>query len=120
MKNVTWKIRPAFCLGLVVVLSYLVSSHTSVAAERRVLMEKFTADWCYWCQFVGRGLNMLIEEFPDDVIAIDIHVSDPDETVWGLQRDTFYDVTGLPTTWVDGVESMVGAQGGDDDYENCN
>jgi len=40
---------------------------------------------------------------------LQIHLGDGYATTWGNQRDTFYNVTGTPTAWFDGITSVVGA-----------
>ncbi len=40
---------------------------------------------------------------------LQIHIGDGYTTTWGNQRDTFYNVTGTPTAWFDGITSLVGA-----------
>jgi hypothetical protein len=40
---------------------------------------------------------------------LQIHVLDDYATTWGNYRQTFYNVTGEPTAWFDGILSVVGA-----------
>ncbi|MHC4064276.1 MAG: fibronectin type III domain-containing protein, partial [Planctomycetota bacterium] len=47
---------------------------------------------------------------PDTFTTIFIHTpGDPYWTSWGIARDNFYNVTGTPTSWFDGVTGLVGA-----------
>ena len=45
----------------------------------------------------------------DNFIAIDCHTSGSVSTSWTIERANWYGVTGLPTTWFDGVLECVGA-----------
>ncbi|MBP7745556.1 MAG: hypothetical protein KA383_05445 [Phycisphaerae bacterium] len=40
---------------------------------------------------------------------LQIHIGDSYATGWGNTRDNFYNVTGTPTAWFDGITSVVGA-----------
>ena len=45
----------------------------------------------------------------DDFFSMQLHIGDAYSFAWTGQRQTFYGVTGTPTTWFDGVLSCVGA-----------
>ncbi|MFQ5806383.1 MAG: dockerin type I domain-containing protein [Phycisphaerae bacterium] len=50
-----------------------------------------------------------MNEYPDDIVAIQLHIWDDYETNWTIRRASFYNVDGTPTTWFDGVLECVGA-----------
>jgi hypothetical protein len=52
---------------------------------------------------------MMLNNYPDTFIAVEIHTTGQYTTQWGNQRITFYGVSGTPTAWFDGVDPLVGA-----------
>jgi len=52
---------------------------------------------------------MLLDEFPQSFVPLQIHVSDPYQTEWGDARKEYYGVTATPSCWFDGTLSCVGA-----------
>jgi len=85
------------------------SLSTARAADRKVLFEEFTATWCGPCVPVGQALSDLLNNYPDDVAFIQIHGSDSYTYTWGIQRASFYGLTGFPTIECDGILEQVGA-----------
>ncbi len=84
----------------------------AVAVPRKVLAENFTATWCTpYCEQVAEGMMLLMEEFPDSFIGMQIHGADDYATAWGDSRFEFYNLTGFPGVWVDGVQSLIGSFG---------
>ncbi len=81
----------------------------ATAADRVVLVEEFTATWCGPCEYAGRAMSQLIDDYPGRLAAFQIHVSDAYATTWGDQRANFYNVTGIPDTWFDGRFEALGA-----------
>ena len=81
------------------------------AAPRKVIGENFTATWCTYCPAVAQGMILLMEEFPDTFLGFQIHGGDNYATAWGNSRLNFYNVSGYPTVWMDGVLSQVGSYG---------
>ncbi len=59
-----------------------------------------------------------MNDYPNDIVAIQCHVGDPYQTTWTSQRASFYGVTGVPTTWFDGVLVREGAYTNDDQMYN--
>lgn len=49
----------------------------SKAAPQRVVLEEFTGTWCGWCPLGTVALNLLNQEFGDNVVTIAIHNGDP-------------------------------------------
>ncbi len=79
------------------------------AADRVVLVEEFTATWCGPCEYAGRAMSQLIDDYPGRLAAYQIHVSDAYATTWGNSRANFYNVTAIPDTWFDGRFEELGA-----------
>jgi thiol-disulfide isomerase/thioredoxin len=72
-----------------------------------VVCEEFTGTWCAYCPGAAMGLDDLITNaWPVAVIAY--HINDTLQTPAGLIRNSYYDITGLPTVQFDGIESVVG------------
>jgi hypothetical protein len=92
-------------------LTLLLPTVTIDAAPRTVICENFTATWCVYCPDVANGLIMLMDEFPDTCISMQVHGQDDYATSWGNNRHVFYSIPGYPTVWMDGVFSQVGSYG---------
>ncbi len=50
-----------------------------------------------------------MNDYPNDFVAIELHIADRYRTEWTVERAGFYGVAGTPTTWFDGVEVAEGA-----------
>ncbi len=88
----------------------LLSSSFSYSAQRIIVAEEFTATWCTYCPGAARGLDELYERVYDSVVVIAYHssTSDPFYTSESAQRASYYNLSGYPTTWFDGILSEVG------------
>jgi thiol-disulfide isomerase/thioredoxin len=63
---------------------------------RRVVVEEFTGTWCGFCTRGTLGLELLNEEYGDDIITIAVHDNDP------MVADTYtIGVSSFPTAKVD-------------------
>ena len=90
----------------------LITSGAAQAADRKVLGEQFTATWCGPCANVRQASSMLIDNYPDDVVMLQIHVwQDGYDFPWTNARATFYGVTGIPDVWFDGLVNHHGSHG---------
>jgi len=85
------------------------AASVATAAERKVLVEEFTATWCGPCENAGRAMSQLIDNFPGELVSLQEHISDDYTIAWSETRANFYGVTGIPTTAFDGVTRHVGA-----------
>jgi hypothetical protein len=54
---------------------------------------------------------MMLDDYPDTFVLLQIHYFDAYSTPWGDQRADFYGVSLTPTAWFDGVEECVGTYG---------
>ena len=100
--------RSGLCLCATLVLWAGIANPVR-AADRVVLVEEFTATWCGPCEYAGRAMSQLLDDYPGRLAAFQIHVSDAYATSWGDQRASFYNVTGIPDTWFDGRFEALGA-----------
>jgi len=55
----------------------------------------------------------MLVEFPSQIVVAEHHLGDQWSTTFGNSRDSFYNVTGTPTVWFDGLLEAVGS------YSNC-
>ena len=54
-----------------------------------------------------------MDNYPDTFVALNLHTSGSASTPWTIQRANWYNVSGVPTVWFDGVSDCVGAMGSD-------
>ena len=84
---------------------------SALAAKRLVIAEEFTATWCTYCPSVAEALDQLQNDRPNDIVGMLIHCGDSYATSWGNQRQNFYSVSGYPSIFMDGWNSMAGSYG---------
>lgn len=82
---------------------------TAPAAERVVLVEEFTNQWCHSCGVAGEAFTLLLDTYPDSFAFVQMHVNDPTATPWGDARYAFYGGTATPWVAFDGVDIVAGA-----------
>ncbi|MEM9659994.1 MAG: hypothetical protein AAF961_16645, partial [Planctomycetota bacterium] len=88
------------------------ASTESTAAERLVMMEKFSASWCPHCATASEAIDMLLDSHGDDFITLDAFsaTSGRYATDWGVDRAfNFYSLQSYPTTVFDGLQGFAGA-----------
>lgn len=73
----------------------------------KVLFEIATGTWCQFCPGAAKGADDMVHN-GHDVAIIEYHGGDSYENTSSLDRISYYNVTGYPTTKVDGVLEMVG------------
>ena len=68
-------------------------------AQRAVLVEAFTSQTCIYCPSAAKGVDSLKKVYKDTVTVVDYvyGLSNSDANV----RFSYYDVSGVPTTWFD-------------------
>lgn len=67
---------------------------------RRSLALKFTATWCQFCPFMSQALEEASEEFPDHIVAMNMHILSSNEALVYPNVSTFlamYMVDSYPT-----------------------
>jgi PKD repeat protein len=73
----------------------------------KVVVEVGTGTWCTYCPGAAMGVDDLIANgWP--VAAVENHNGDPFANNYSNARNTFYNVSGYPTAFFDGGNSVVG------------
>ena len=94
-----------------------------LGAQRKVLIEVYTATWCHYCPYSSYALDTLEMNYGDSIVVIKYHSSssDPFYTQYAAQRANYYpDFSGYPTAYFDGVSRVEGGWDGVySDYENA-
>ena len=110
------KIRSIATVGFVSIAGIAMVAN---AAQRRVMFEQHTASWCGPCINTGLALADLTDENPNSFQSIQMHIWD---SSYGFDephcesRASFYGVSGIPHTAVDGVWRKSGTSGEAGDY----
>ena len=112
-KDATRKGTICGCTTLAITgLSVALTSGVAMGAAKKVIIEDLTATWCGYCPPVGQGLSMLIDDYPDRIVGLQVHTGgDPYETQWTQSRELFYGQSGWPDVWVDGLLEQPGSAG---------
>ena len=74
------------CFGVMLVLGTV---GLTAAAERTVLGEFISSDFCSDCQLAAPVVSGLVDSYPEFAI-IGVHFGDPYWTDWGNARQVFY------------------------------
>ena len=91
-------------------LCLLIFAQTGVQAQgtrNAVLVEIFTGTWCTFCPGSAMGADDLIISGASAAI-VEHHIGDAWEIPASNARDAYYSVSGYPTTYFDGHDSIVG------------
>ncbi len=94
-------------------LGYSPSSNTAEVTvtggvdRTKVLYEIATGTWCQYCPGAAKGADDMVSH-GHDVTIIEYHNGDGYVTSAAADRISYYNVTGFPTTEVDGIMEMVG------------
>ncbi len=86
-----------------------------IGAQRKVLIEVYTATWCSFCPYSSYALDTLEMNYGDSIAVIKYHPSnsDPFHTSEAVIRANYYpDLTGYPTAYFDGIISVGGGWNG--------
>jgi len=75
--------------------------------RENVLLEIVTGTWCYYCPGAAMGAEDLIAN-GKQVAVIEYHTSDNYENTYSGARSNYYNVSGVPSAFFDGVISVVG------------
>ena len=91
-----------------VLLSFISLPVLAQEVEREmVILEIGTGTWCPYCPGSAMGADDLIEN-GHDVAVIEYHNGDSYVTTSGTNRLNYYSISNFPTSYFDGVESVVG------------
>jgi hypothetical protein len=101
--------RRLFLAALVVLpLAFQLVAAPCEAAQRAVVAEEFTGTWCYYCPGAMMGLHNLLMEVGDSLAVVAYHLSDAFTVTGCTVRQGYYNVTGIPDVWFDGVIERLG------------
>ena len=95
---------------ILLLAALLVSGSCLVAqnvARELVIVEIGTGTWCQYCPGSAMGADDLIAN-GHDVAIVEYHSGDDYQNVYSTSRISYYNITGYPTTYFDGVLSIVG------------
>jgi thiol-disulfide isomerase/thioredoxin len=75
------------------------------ATTRPVVLDEFTATWCYYCYSMGNALDRLHEEYSSqELIIIAHHIwDDPFDEGFSNWMASYYGVGGVPSVYVNGL-----------------
>lgn len=107
--------RSSALLLIAALLAFTLASSSaaasSLAATPKIVMaEEFTATWCGDCPNARCALEMMLDEFGDQLIVAELHMIDILDTDWTNARATYYDVGPIPHVQFDGKYEVVGAR----------
>jgi hypothetical protein len=80
---------------------------TYTTARSMVLLEIGTGTWCQYCPGASMGAHDLLTN-GKDVAVIKNHNGDSFTNSYSNARNSYYGISGYPTAFFDGVESVVG------------
>jgi hypothetical protein len=75
--------------------------------RENVLLEIVTGTWCYYCPGAAMGAEDLVAN-GKQVAVIEYHTGDNYENAYSGARSNYYNVSGVPSAFFDGVISVVG------------
>lgn len=101
---------------LILILATVMAYSQQVARDK-VVQEIGTGTWCPYCPGAAMGADDLIAA-GCDVAVIEYHDGDSFETTDGAARINYYNITGFPTSFFDGVLSYVGGSNSQSMYSN--
>jgi hypothetical protein len=92
-------------------LAALAAPAAMAGVPRVILAEDFMATWCTYCPGSLCALEQVRSENPDRFIFIEDHCSstDPFTTSETTARENWYQISGYPTIWFDGLDEQIGA-----------
>ena len=84
---------------------------TALSVPKQILIQEFTATWCPNCENTGDGVTQLLQDNPDTLVGMMLHVYDSYQTPLSSELLDFYGQPGQPLIWVDGYWTQVGSTG---------
>ena len=73
----------------------------------KVLLEIITGTWCYYCPGAAMGAEDLIAN-GKEVAVIEYHSGDTYENNFSLARSSYYNPSGVPSAYFDGIVNVPG------------
>ncbi len=97
---------------------FLSVSFAQLGTNRNLtIVEASTGTWCVFCPGSALAAKDMIQE-ADKVAILKYHAGDPYETSESDARIDFYNITGFPTTFMNGTEEINGGSAGSSIYNN--
>jgi uncharacterized membrane protein len=84
---------------------------TAQSQQKKVLLELFTSVNCGYCHYAEEAKEMLLDEHPDRVIALEYHLNDSMNIRFSSEQASQYTITGTPIAMFDGIRKRPGGTG---------
>lgn len=97
------KINYYLMLTLLLISSFL---KAQTIDRNVVILEIGTGTWCVYCPGAAKAADQLIDE-GKSVAVIENHNGDTYANNYSNARNTYYNITGFPTGFFDGMLNMV-------------
>lgn len=94
---------------VMVFLTLIISLRGQQVPRDQVVIEVGTGTWCQYCPGAVMGIEDLLAN-GYNVAAVKYHSGDSYQTSASIARINYYNITGFPTAWFDGVYNVVGGQ----------
>ena len=91
----------------ILTLLFALSVNAQQVEREMVVLEIATGTWCYYCPGAAMGAEDLIAN-GKQVAVIEYHTGDSYENTYSGARSSYYNVSGVPSAFFDGVLSVVG------------
>jgi PKD repeat protein len=102
---------------LLLICMLAVAAVFSQVTRDKVVVEVGTGTWCTYCPGAAMGVDDLIENgWP--VAAIENHNGDPFANAYSNARNSYYGISGYPTAFFDGGNSVVGGSHTESMYDS--
>ena len=93
-----------FIIGLMIMFTLLAAQQVP---RDKVVVEIGTGGWCQYCPGAAMGADDLVAN-GHEVAIIENHNGDPYATTFSNARNSYYNITGFPTAFFDGVLTVGG------------
>ena len=93
-----------FIIGLVIMFTLLAAQQVP---RDKVVVEIGTGGWCQYCPGAAMGADDLVAN-GHEVAIIENHNGDPYATTFSNARNSYYNITGYPTAFFDGIVEVGG------------
>lgn len=102
---------------VMVFLTLIISLRGQQVPRDQVVIEVGTGTWCQYCPGAVMGIEDLLAN-GYNVAAVKYHSGDSYQTSASIARINYYNITGFPTAWFDGVYNVVGGSNTQSMYPN--
>jgi hypothetical protein len=100
----------------ILLVGVLITMLVSVPRSK-VVVEIGTGTWCVYCPGAAMGADDLVEN-GHAVAIVENHNGDTYANVYSNARNTYYNITGYPTAFFDGLNAYVGGSNTQSMYSN--